>query len=262
MTTMAELPQCAATLCRVLLKLPRVEKRVFLLFFFFPPECNERKGKGRLWLWKDDIQVLHLCSQCLKEYTVGNVNTGNTSNCATKQLHGVRKHKVVLLKNRLLIHLFGTCLYFQPNHIKIHDEVCMETSLLVQSLHQNLTGRRSVHERRWCCLSGGLYLCKLNWFVLTVIFKAHVMSWWATKSWLDGVKNSTSLARSHMEYTIKMWSNYSRTARFMLTTEVGSRVDAHGLPNINFVASKLERELLANTLGLAAIIIYLHPFGV
>lgn len=67
-----------------------------------------------------------------------------------------------------------------------------------------------------------------------------------------------------------MWLNYSRTARFMLTTEVGSSVDAHGLPNVIFVASKLEQELLANTQGLAggreaataAIIINLHPFGV
>lgn len=56
----------------------------------------------------------------------------------------------------------------------------------------------------------------------------------------------------------------------MLTTEVGSSVDAHGLPNVIFVASKLEQELLANTQGLAggreaataAIIINLHPFGV
>ena len=87
---------------------------------------------------------------------------------------------------------------------------------------------------------------------------------------MDGVEHSTSLARSHNEYITRMWLNYSRTTRFMLTTEVGSSVDAHGLPNIIFVASKLEQESLAHIRGFAggreaataAVIIYLHPFGV
>ena len=136
-TTMAELPQCAATLCCAIEATSDGEKRCCCSFF--SPGAMGVKAKEdttalivKRWhpgpTFMFSIPQRIYCQKCWKYWKYIKLCHQTTTWSQETQGGFVKK-----FKKRLLIHLFRTCLYFQPNHIKIYDEVCMETSLLVQS---------------------------------------------------------------------------------------------------------------------------------